>query len=40
VAGRCEIHSRPGHGTRVEMTAALRPAASPVMAIGRDEKED
>ena len=23
IAGRCEIHSRPGHGTRVEMTVAL-----------------
>jgi signal transduction histidine kinase len=34
VAGRCEIHSRPGHGTRVEMTVALNPeAASPVIAI-------
>lgn len=28
VGGRCEIHSRPGHGTRVEMTAILKPAAS------------
>jgi ligand-binding sensor domain-containing protein/signal transduction histidine kinase len=41
VAGRCEIHSQPGHGTRVEMTVALHPAAaSPVMAIGRDGKVD
>jgi len=41
VAGRCEIHSRPGHGTRVEMTVALHPsAASPIMAIGRNEDVD
>jgi signal transduction histidine kinase len=40
VAGRCEIHSRPGHGTRVEMTVALQPAASPVLAIGRDGKKN
>ena len=41
VAGRCEIHSRPGHGTRVEMTVALIPiAASPVLAIGRDDDLD
>ncbi len=25
VGGRCDIHSRPGHGTRVEMTVALKP---------------
>jgi len=38
VAGRCEIHSRPGHGTRVEMTVVLNPeVASSVMAIGRDD---
>jgi ligand-binding sensor domain-containing protein/signal transduction histidine kinase len=37
VAGRCDIHSRPGHGTRVEMTVAIRPAASPVLAIGRED---
>jgi signal transduction histidine kinase/ligand-binding sensor domain-containing protein len=41
IAGRCDIHSRPGHGTRVEMTVALNPApASPVLATGRDENED
>jgi ligand-binding sensor domain-containing protein/signal transduction histidine kinase len=41
VAGRCKIHSQPGHGTRVEMTVALKPAAaSPVLAIGREEEED
>jgi ligand-binding sensor domain-containing protein/signal transduction histidine kinase len=40
VAGRCEIHSQPGHGTRVEMTAALNPAASPVLAIVRNDDED
>ena len=37
VGGRCEIHSDAGRGTRVEMTAALRPGASPVMAIGGSE---
>jgi ligand-binding sensor domain-containing protein/signal transduction histidine kinase len=41
VAGRCEIHSQPGHGTRVEMTVALNPeAASPVMAIGGGDDVD
>ncbi len=41
IAGRCEIHSRPGHGTRVEMTAALNlTAASPIIAIGRDDDVD
>jgi signal transduction histidine kinase len=41
VAGRCEIHSQPGHGTRVEMTVALNPeAASPIMAIGRSDDLD
>jgi signal transduction histidine kinase/ligand-binding sensor domain-containing protein len=41
VAGRCEIHSQPGHGTRVEMTVALnQSAASPVMAIGRGDEVD
>ena len=38
VAGRCEVHSRPGHGTRVEMTAALNlKAASPIITIGPDD---
>ncbi|HEX5399558.1 MAG TPA: triple tyrosine motif-containing protein, partial [Verrucomicrobiae bacterium] len=37
IAGRCEIHSRPGHGTRVEMSVAFKPAdASPVLGIGRN----
>jgi ligand-binding sensor domain-containing protein/signal transduction histidine kinase len=41
VAGRCEVHSQPGHGTRVEMTVALKPvAASPVLAIGRNDDVD
>jgi signal transduction histidine kinase/ligand-binding sensor domain-containing protein len=41
IAGRCEIHSRPGHGTRVEMTAALNlTAASPIIAIGPDDNVD
>ena len=41
VAGRCEIHSQPGHGTRVEMTVALHlAAASPAMAIGGDDDVD
>ena len=41
IAGRCEIHSRPGHGTRVEMTAALNlTAASPIIAIVRDNDVD
>ncbi len=41
IAGRCDIRSRPGHGTRVEMTVALNLAtASPVLATGRDEKKD
>ena len=32
VAGRCEIHSRSGHGTRVEMTVAFHgPPASPIL---------
>jgi len=34
VGGRCEIHSVAGRGTRVEMTVAIHPPASPVMAIG------
>jgi signal transduction histidine kinase len=34
VGGRCEIRSGAGGGTRVEMTVAIHPAASPVMAIG------
>jgi signal transduction histidine kinase len=37
IGGRCRIHSEPGRGTRVEMTVAITYAASPVMAIGRDE---
>jgi signal transduction histidine kinase/ligand-binding sensor domain-containing protein len=36
VGGRCEIHSAPGRGTRVEMTVTTRAAASPVMAIGEN----
>jgi ligand-binding sensor domain-containing protein/signal transduction histidine kinase len=40
VDGHCEIHGRPGHGTRVEMTVAFNPAASPVMGIGQDEDLD
>jgi signal transduction histidine kinase/ligand-binding sensor domain-containing protein len=36
VGGRCEIHSLAGRGTRVEMTVAIHPAASPVMAIGQN----
>lgn len=41
IAGRCEIHSRPGHGTRVEMTVKLQPAAaSPVLGIGRNGGEE
>ena len=37
VGGRCEIHSVAGQGTRVELTVFLKDAASPVVAIGRDE---
>jgi len=38
VAGRCEIHSQPGRGTRVEMTLALnRSAASPVTGSAEPE---
>jgi len=40
IGGRCEIHSRPGHGTRVEMTVALPHGASPVVAIGGAGKMD
>ena len=40
IAGRCEIHSQPGQGTRVAMTVALDIAASPVVAIGPDEEVD
>jgi len=41
VAGRCEIHSQPGHGTRVEMTVTLNPAAaSPVIPIGGNDDVD
>ena len=40
VGGRCQIYGQPGQGTRVEMTVALPHAASPVMAIGRDEYVD
>jgi signal transduction histidine kinase/ligand-binding sensor domain-containing protein len=36
VGGRCEIHSSAGRGTRVELTVAIHPAASPVMAIGEN----
>lgn len=35
VGGRCEIRGAAGGGTRVEMTVAIHPAASPVMAIGK-----
>jgi ligand-binding sensor domain-containing protein/signal transduction histidine kinase len=34
VGGRCEIRGGADRGTRVEMTVAIHPAASPVMAIG------
>ena len=37
VIGRCRIETTAGKGTRVEMTAAINPIASPVMAIGPDE---
>jgi signal transduction histidine kinase/ligand-binding sensor domain-containing protein len=37
VGGHCKIHSRAGQGTRVEMSVALNHAASPVVAIGRDD---
>ena len=37
VGGRCVIHSETGRGTRVEMTAAINIAVSPVMAIGPDD---
>jgi ligand-binding sensor domain-containing protein/signal transduction histidine kinase len=41
VAGRCEVHSRPGHGTRVEMTVALNlETTSPGKAVGRSEALD
>jgi signal transduction histidine kinase/ligand-binding sensor domain-containing protein len=41
VGGRCEIHSQPGHGTRVAMSVVFNPEkASPIMAIGRDEDVD
>jgi signal transduction histidine kinase len=36
VGGHCEIHSEPGRGTRIEMTAGIQPLVSPVMAIGQD----
>jgi signal transduction histidine kinase/ligand-binding sensor domain-containing protein len=37
IGGRCEIHSDPGQGTRVEMTVTVTEKASPVMAIGREQ---
>jgi signal transduction histidine kinase/ligand-binding sensor domain-containing protein len=41
VAGRCEIHSRSGHGTRVEMTVAFhRPPASPILVTDRNADVD
>jgi len=39
VGGRCEIHSAAGQGTRVEMTVAIHPVASPVMVIGEKPPE-
>ncbi|HZI33642.1 MAG TPA: ATP-binding protein, partial [Candidatus Binatia bacterium] len=36
VGGRCQIHSVPGQGTRVEMTVFLKNPTSPVVAIGGD----
>jgi signal transduction histidine kinase/ligand-binding sensor domain-containing protein len=38
IGGRCKIHSPPGQGTRVELTVAVGSAASPVVVIGREEK--
>jgi signal transduction histidine kinase/ligand-binding sensor domain-containing protein len=41
VGGRCEIHSQPGQGTRVEMTVALNlEMAPPVMAVGHGDEVD
>lgn len=37
VGGRCQIHSVPGQGTRVELTVFLNNPSSPVVAIGADE---
>jgi len=37
IGGRCQVHSEPGQGTRVELTVFLKAAASPVVAIGADE---
>ena len=38
VGGRCQIHSQAGQGTRVEMTVFLDRKASPVVAIGRNQR--
>jgi signal transduction histidine kinase/ligand-binding sensor domain-containing protein len=37
IGGRCQIHSVGGRGTRVEMTVAFKPGASPVVAIGAEQ---
>ncbi len=37
VGGRCEVHSVPGDGTRVEMSVRLEPGPSPIVAMGREE---
>jgi signal transduction histidine kinase len=34
IGGRCQIHSVPGHGTRVELTVFLKHLPSPVVGIG------
>ena len=35
IGGRCTVHSTPGKGTRIEMSARLEPAASPIVAISQ-----
>ncbi len=40
IGGHCKIHSAGGQGTRVEMSVDINYAASPVMAIGRDDYEE
>jgi signal transduction histidine kinase/ligand-binding sensor domain-containing protein len=37
IGGRCEIHSQPGHGTRVEMTVVLGNGSSPVVALDNND---
>jgi signal transduction histidine kinase/ligand-binding sensor domain-containing protein len=40
IGGRCEIHSVAGQGTRIEMTVAMKPEASPVVVSGRGGEAD